>query len=828
VSPERWQDVKRVFEAALEMDDAARKAFLDRACEADTQLQIEVESLLAAHGDASSRFFSPVITADPMLGRHVGSYKIIRRIGSGGMGAVYLASRDDDQFKRLAAVKAIRPELLDEHTRRRFENERHTLAALEHPNIVKLLDGGTTDDGIPYLLMDYVEGQPIDRYSRDAGLSIRERLGLFRPLCAAVHYAHQNLVVHRDLKPANILVTPQGVPKLLDFGIAKLLRPAYAAATVGFTRTEAQPMTPEFASPEQILGQPITTASDVYALGVLLYVLLTNAHPFHEESKSSHQMERAICEGEAKKPSEAAPPESARQLRGDLDLIIQTAMRKEPQRRYASAEHLSEDVRRYLDGEPLAARGETIFYRAQKFIARHRVSVAATSLALIALVALGINDHANRLKAERRFQDLRSFANFAILDLDKAMRDGLTPARKSLTVRALAYLDGLALEASGDTALQLELVSGYLKVADIQGNLFVANVGESFAAKASAEKALVLAQEVSRRDPSSAGARAALARSLEKLGDLAGPSGERAEALNHYRQALQLSAGEFLPAFRIGTKVAQLQSDAFDPAAALESYRGCERAGLDWVAKNPDDAVARNALALARERVAWFAMLAGEASGAEDAVRGAIATYEVATPTPRSRRNLAMAYQTLAEVQKRSAKTTEALASCRRSLAISEELLAADPKNSQFAIDVVQEKALLIELLLAAHDSKTARPETERLLLQLKPLIADAKPSIYYLASYLSVVIATPFADLWRADEAISAARKAVDITAGADPESLDLLARAYGRAGRLAEAAATEQKAISLLPAVREGKPVPEQRAKLEHALEEFKAGTR
>ncbi len=826
MSPERWQKVKGVFEAALELDGATRASFLNQACETDASLRTEVESLLAAHDDASSQFFAPIITTDPMLGRHVGTYRILRRIGAGGMGAVYLASRDDDQFRRLAAVKAIRPDLLDDHTRRRFENERHTLAALEHPNIVKLLDGGTTDDGIPYLIMDYVEGQPIDRYCRDSGLTLRERLALFRPLCAAVHYAHQNLVVHRDLKPANILVSPQGVPKLLDFGIAKLLRPAYAAATVGFTRTEAQPMTPEFASPEQILGQPITTASDVYALGVLLYVLLTDAHPFHEESKSSHQMERAICEGEAKKPSDAAPPAWTRQLKGDLDLIILTAMRKEPQRRYASAEHLSEDLRRFLSGEPLAARGDTILYRAQKFVIRHKAAVTATAIAAALLVALGINDHSNRLKAERRFQDLRSFANFAIQDLDKAMRDGLTPARKSLTVRALAYLDGLAREAKGDTALQLELVAGYLKVADVQGNLFVANVGEQAAANESAQKAFAIAQEVYRRDSVSAPARAALARSREKLGDLLGPSGNRTEALDHYRQALELSTGESLPAFRIGSKVAQIQGDAFDPAAALESYRGCERAGLDWVAKNPDDPVARNALALARERIAWFAMLSGEPSGAEDAVRSAIATYEVATPTPRSRRNLAMAYQTLAEVQKRTAKSNEALASCRRSLALSETLLEADPQNSQFAIDVVQEKTLLIELLLAVNDQPAAKSETAGLLAQLKPRVSEPKPSIYYLANFVAILTTTPFAEFLRPEEAISAARKAVEITASADPESLDLLARAYAQAGQRTEAIAAEQKAIALLPPARAGKPKPETRTKLETALANFQSG--
>jgi serine/threonine protein kinase len=248
------------------------------------------------------------------------------------MGAVYLGSRDDAQFRRLAAVKLIRPELLDESTRRRFNNERQTLAALEHPNIVKLLDGGTTDEGWPYLVMDYVEGQPIDKFVKQRDLSISERLELFRTLCAAAHYTHQNLIVHRDLKPANVLVTPQRVPKLLDFGIAKLIKPAYAAATVGFTRTNAQPMTPEYASPEQILGQPITTATDVDSLGVILYTPLTGTHPYQIPSQSYHELELSICEGNPKKPSAVLEPTA-----------------------------------------PVAARPDTMLYRTQKFVAPQQV-----------------------------------------------------------------------------------------------------------------------------------------------------------------------------------------------------------------------------------------------------------------------------------------------------------------------------------------------------------------------------------------------------------------------------------------------------------------------
>src|SRR5260221_732691 len=251
---------------------------------------------------AAAAFAPAPARVDPLMGRTIGSYKIIRHIGRGGMGSVYLAERSDDQFRRQVAVKAVNPELVDAGILRRFHNERQTLAALDHPNIIKLLDGGTTEDGAPYLVMDYVEGQTIDEYCNSRKLSTTERLQLFRIVCRAVTYAHQNLVVHRDLKPSNILITPDGTPKLLDFGIAKLLKAEYASSSA-VTRTDVRPMTPEYASPEQVLGQPITTASDIYALGVLLYRLLTGVHPYQLKTQSALELELAICQTEPERPS---------------------------------------------------------------------------------------------------------------------------------------------------------------------------------------------------------------------------------------------------------------------------------------------------------------------------------------------------------------------------------------------------------------------------------------------------------------------------------------------------------------------------------------------
>jgi serine/threonine-protein kinase len=335
----------------------------------------------------------------------IGPYKIIREIGYGGMGAVYLAVRDDDQFKKHVAIKLMKPGLDSDLRFRRFHRERQILANLDHPNIAKLLDGGTTEEGIPYLVMDYVEGIPIDNYCDEKKLPTIERLVLFQIICSAVQFAHQNLVVHRDIKPGNILVNTEGVPKLLDFGIAKLLHSDDKALT-----TSLLPMTPEYASPEQIRGETITTASDIYSLGILLYELLTGHRPYQLNSKSPVELQRVICQEEPEKPSHIIRrakdfdptlqlnPETVdktreeefeklyRRLRGDLDNIVLMALRKDPQRRYASVQQFSEDIKRHLEGMPVLARKDTLGYRTGKFILRNKMAVAAALLVLLTLV----------------------------------------------------------------------------------------------------------------------------------------------------------------------------------------------------------------------------------------------------------------------------------------------------------------------------------------------------------------------------------------------------------------------------------------------------------
>src|SRR5216684_2985892 len=408
----RWQKMKDLFGEALELDGAERKAFLDQACDGDPSLRREVDSLLESCGPATRS--DPEGTTpehDLMIGRRLGAYEILKLIGSGGMAAVYLAIRADDQHRKRVAIKLIHPGLEKEAVCRRFRNERQTLAALDHGNIVKLLDGGTTEEGLPYLVMDYVEGQPIDDYCDRHKLSIEERLNLFRTVCGAVQHAHQIQVVHRDLKPSNILVTAEGIPKLLDFGIAKLLSPEFSAESAVLTQTGMLHMTPAYASPEQVRGEPIAYASDIYSLGALLYELLTGHRPYRFKSYTPAEVERVICETEAERPSTAVTrvesdrgpegssahlitPESVsrtrggqpeklrRRLKGDLDNIVLKALHKEPKLRYGSAQELSEDIQRHLEYRPVKARSSTLQYRTRKFIHRRKLEVLGSSVVL--------------------------------------------------------------------------------------------------------------------------------------------------------------------------------------------------------------------------------------------------------------------------------------------------------------------------------------------------------------------------------------------------------------------------------------------------------------
>src|SRR5436190_5900035 len=470
---ERWKQVEALFEQALELPEEERPGFFNRTCNGDEELRREVESLLDSHVragsfiDKRSLFFSDDLAQEAAgtvtTGELIGPYRVVRELGRGGMGAVYLAERADEQYKKQVAIKVIKRGMDTDSVLRHFRNERQILASFDHPNIARLFDGGTTEDGLPYFVMEYIEGIPIDKYCDAQGLSLSERLKLFREVCAAVIYAHRHTVIHRDVKPSNILVTNDGMPKLLDFGIAKILQLGDGAEPL-MTVAGMRPMTPEYASPEQVRGEPVTTASDVYSLGVVLYELLTGTSPYRFTSHAPREVERAITQQEPTRPSTAtalhrnqySEISNQKLLRGDLDNILLMALRKERERRYQSVEQFSEDIRRHLESRPVLARKDTTAYRAAKFIRRNKAATIAATLVFLSLVAglVATTWEANR--AKRRFNDVRQLAHSVLFDYYDAIKDlpGATRARERLVKDALSYLDSLAGEAAGDSPLQ--------------------------------------------------------------------------------------------------------------------------------------------------------------------------------------------------------------------------------------------------------------------------------------------------------------------------------------------------------------------------------------
>ena len=835
MTAEQWRRIKVLFDSALGHDPGRRETFLREACAGDDGLYGEVVGLLQAGMAADALWGSKTstITAgepvdlDPMEGRRIGPYRILQRIGSGGMGSVYRATRDDAEFYRVVAIKIIRPNTHQENAVRRFLHERQTLAALDHPQIVKLLDGGTTDDGLPYFVMDYVEGQAIHEYCSRAAMPISDRLELFRKVCAAVHYAHQNLVVHRDLKPNNILVTADGNPKLLDFGIAKLLKPEYSQNAIGLTLT-AQPMTPEYASPEQILGQPITTASDIYSLGVLLYLMLTGQHPYKRELSSAPMLEQAICEKEPERPSSARgriqnSSVEKRRLPGDLDVIVLKAMRKEPQRRYPSVEHFSEDIRRYLEGMPVVARNDTLAYRVGKFATRHKTGVAiglAVALALLisTIVSIGYARVATRERerAERRFQDSRQLALFVVREFDDAMRQGATSARQNVVRRALETLNRLAGEA-GDESLQRDLIEGYFRVGDLQGNFYGPNLGDLNGARESYRKALDISRQLHNRHPNDMVSRRDLARAYHKVGEVLALGGEPVAALEEYGKALQIfeAAAADHPGDRqalrdllaLHEKMGLILYEMSDLGGALEHYGKYLDLAGELQAASGGAWDERRAVAKGNLRAGEIAASCGQAEPGTGKIRVALATFqELNSMDPANvpvRRDLASTYLILGESLQSFGRSREALENFRQGFRLAEALSREDPQNRQFQRDVHLAAAFLASAAFENSQNREARLFYQLALQLAGTLATQTQASEDDHRNYAWLLLTTRFPDLKKPGAARLHAEKAVEMSKGRDAAALHMLALAYEAVGEWENALAAEEKVAALLPPV-------------------------
>ena len=719
MTPERWGRVKEIFAAALERDPSERTTYVDQACASDAELRGEVVSLLEAHEtadgfieqEAAQRVGLPsAAPKQDWIGLRLGPYRIVGEAGRGGMSQVFKAVRDDQQYEKQVAIKLLKPGLDTDSLLRRFKAERQILAQLSHPNIAHLLDGGATEDGAPYLVMEYIEGKPIDAYCDDRELGVTERIDLFRSLCSAVHYVHQHLMVHGDLKCGNVLVTDQGVVKLLDFGIAKLLGPAPASREEPRATTFLA-LTPEYASPEQVRGEPISTSSDVYSLGVLLYRLLSGDLPHKATGSTTWALAQQICEKDPAAPSITAVEATtgygrfANTLRGDLDNIVLKALKKTPDERYPSAEQLSEDLRRYLRGFPVAARPDTTGYRVRKFAQRHRSAAVAATLFVIALIA-GIvttswqahRAEVERLRAERHLNDVRELTSAYLSDVYDAVAylPGGTKARKLLVENSIKYLAGLEREAQDSPQLKRDLAVAYDRLGDVQGDYIGANLGDTQGALDSFRRALRLRRELVQHEPTLQ-ARRELLRSCVKLSELLMGQSAVAEALPLAREAAEL--GDTLLADKGAT-----ERDKRYAAAAYMNYgwaqglsTGKAEPGMELMEKarqiheelaaaNPKDVDAQRNLVVVAGRMGDV-----YSEGANDPAK-ALPYYEQALKLiepiaaankddAELQRAKAFVFSSIGDLQNDLQRPQEGLANYQRALDIIEPLRAADAED---------------------------------------------------------------------------------------------------------------------------------------------------
>ncbi len=540
----RWARITNIYHAAIARPPVERASFLGDECDGDESLRKQVEAMVRSHELSGDFIELPAFAAAPellvnepagaLIGRSIGCYQVESLLGAGGMGVVYLAERVDDQYRKQVAIKLIKRGMDTEEVLRHFRDERQILADFDHPHIARLFDAGTTEDGLPYFIMEYVAGEPIDEYCNSRNFSVNERLQLFRQVCAAVSYAHRHLVIHRDIKPSNILVTKEGVPKLLDFGIAKILQ---SETSEGLTITvpEQRTLTPEYASPEQVQGLRITTASDVYSLGVVLYKLLTGQSPYRFKTRTPHELARAIVETEPEKPSQAIAERSndsqstirnPKLLRGDLDNIVLMAMRKETARRYRSVDQFSEDIARYLEGLPVLARKDTILYRSTKFIRRNKVGLAAAALVFLTLVGgvIAVKREARRAEGEaRKAVAVKDFLKSLFSAADRTQAQG-----KERTAREL--LDDGARRIEGELKDQPDV---QFEVTDLIVNIY-RRLGEYDRARALMSANLERCRRI--EGPHSI----ALAEMLESFADASYEAGRYDEALPMYEEALAI------------------------------------------------------------------------------------------------------------------------------------------------------------------------------------------------------------------------------------------------------------------------------------------------
>jgi tetratricopeptide (TPR) repeat protein/tRNA A-37 threonylcarbamoyl transferase component Bud32 len=863
------QRVEELFDAALALPPQERSAFVRAQLRGQHTLQAELEELLATYEsqEEAGGWKEPVLDVEefgnPLIGRTIGAWRLERLLGEGGMGAVYLASRRDEQFEQTAALKLMAYRLANTPLQERFRQERQILARLSHPNIARLIDGGTTDEGDPYLVMDYVEGTPLDQYFERSRPPVRERLQLFLTICSAVHYAHQNLIVHRDLKPDNILVLEDGTPKLLDFGTAKLVREHIEPKV---TQKDFRAFTPAYASPEEILGNPVTTASDTYSLGVILYRILTGVHPYEFQDYTTGELIRVICQQEPARPS--ARSRNGNEVSGDLDAIVLKAMRKEPGERYSSVDQLADDIRRFLEGRPVQARRGNFRYRAAKFVRRNWLAVAAASVVLVTLIG-GVSGMLwQAKKAQARYHDLRTLTNSLLSEMYEVVQQlpGSTGAQRLLVTTAIEHLDRLSREVKDDRPLQDDLVEAYLKLGNLQGNPYEANIGDMEGGLKSLDKALSIAKELGRGQPDYTG----VGRVEKSIGEILFGMGKPQEAVVHTRRACSLleaqaqrpgaplmrfyeaascydtlgdqygqtgvaSLGD-LPAARASyekaislnlraldvdpkfirsrralainrMKVAQMVVEA-NPQEAVNILRG----GLEILESLPAEEKQkienRRARATFARRIAGALQLSGDVDASIEQYQGALMFIEaIAAVDPQNSRaqfDLAVILNDLSQTHEQKGDTDQALKYALRVREVLGRVLAKDPQNDVFRGHMAD---LLVRISgLMNGNSQEAQQLARSGIAVIKELAErpNAQPLDWNRAAQaLSVV---QFPSLRDPELAIRYAKRCVEKSGGKSPEYLHSLAVAQRAGGDKAAARRTALQGLALLPPTPQG----------------------
>lgn len=775
LDPARWARLEALFVASADLHQAEREAQVAAVSAEDPQLGAALAGMLLHDGGMATHLSAIVQAATDGLApagawtdKHFGPYRVVREIGRGGMGLVFEAVRDDDQFSKRVALKVAPWSRIGDGVYERFLQERQILAQLEHPKIARLLDGGT-EHGVPYIALEYVEGEPITTYCDKHALGVAARVQLFRLVCQAVDAAHSQLVVHRDIKPGNILVTEDGTPKLLDFGIAKLLEPS---ADPNATTGEAV-WTPNFASPEQVRGGPITTRTDVYGLGLVLYELLTGQPGQAADTSSPAAFERSVCDVVPAVPS-LRTPGHGRALRGDLDTIVMTAIAKEPAKRYASVDALVTDIDRHLAGMPIAARPQTWTYHASRFVRRNAVAVAAGVAVMLSLVAgLAASQYQAR-RAERRLGQVRALANTFVFDVHDLIVDlpGSRKAREVIVRTGLSYLESLSADIGRDAALARELAAAYQRIAAVQGDPLGASMGDREGALKSLERAEGLLASSDGQAP----AQALLAAVLLQRGRIIRAEGDRDSAQQEFERAVTTARSALArdPSSRdalrewvlASTDISRMARDSRDWPAAERAADDARAAAERLVALAPGDV---EGLALWATTQTAFAALLSQTGRPREGVAAyeeAIATRQRVTDVrpddAQARRDLMVAYGNMAAVLWSRATglgdAGAAAEAARKAATIAEQAVAVDPedRSAEFDLAAALQRlgTALVDIPARAHDGVNVLKKAHGLLsaaLAREPNSDRSK----FLFTAVSNSLGEGLAKLGRVDEAL-------------------------------------------------------------------------